>query len=229
MRRVACASGCSGRHGMPFSSDLIAASSGIHPSAEERSGGRRVPCPLLDSVNGKGNGVMKVLSVLMIICIVHAGCSSSYYVSTSPDADPSYPEFNTYADGRSGVIILEDGSELEIRTIIASPDSTVFVKERNGAIGVVPTRTIRKVVFVNRLSGYLEGFGLGALAGAATILTMRLASPSGGGELSGWDYTLLFTVLGAGGGGVIGGIPGVTIGHRNEYRFANGADSLRVR
>jgi hypothetical protein len=146
---------------------------------------------------------MKVISVLLSFCILQMGCSSSYVVSSAPNAGPSFSAFNADAEGRSGTIEFQDGRTVDAQNIIASPDSTLFVNGETGAIAVVPTHTVKEVVFTNHFTGFLEGFAYGTLAGAVTVLTMSAASHSGG-EFSGWSYVVLFTLLGAGAGGVIG-------------------------
>ena len=170
----------------------------------------------------------KIVSCFLVASLLFCiGCSSSYEVSSSSNIDPSFDTFNVDAYDRSATIVFQDGRELDARNIVASPDSTRFLNEKTDAITVVPTHTIKKVVFTNRGIGFLEGFAWGALIGAATVLAVSAASPSQGHEFSGTEWTLFFMALGAGTGGVIGGIPGVIIGHSYEYQFVTSADTLK--
>jgi hypothetical protein len=159
---------------------------------------------------------MRIAAFVVILGIIQTGCSSSFDVSSSPNADPSYTSFNVDAYGRSGMVLFRSGRKLGARNIVASPDSTRFVNDRTDAMAVVPTQSIEKVVFRNRWTGFLEGFGLGALAGASTVLALR-----------GADHTVLFTAIGAGAGGLIVGILGMISGHSYEYSFMSSADSLK--
>lgn len=162
------------------------------------------------------NSNMRFLSSSLIVCIIQMGCSSSSIVL-------SFETFNSDAQGRSATIIFQDGRKVDARNILAFPDSTHFVNEGTSAITVVPTHTMKKVVFINRGMGFLEGFGVGALIGSATVLALNAISPSSG-EFGGADYVILFALLGGGAGGVIGGIPGVIIGHTYEYNFVNASE-----
>jgi hypothetical protein len=146
------------------------------------------------------------------------GCSSSSVVS-------SFEAFNADAEGRSGTIVFQDGRKLDVHNILAFPDSTHFLNEGTSAVFVVPTRTIKNVVFTDRGIGFLEGFGFGALAGSLTVLAISAASPAKGGEFSGVDYLLFFMLIGGGAGGVVGGIPGLIIGHSHEFQFVTSEES----
>jgi hypothetical protein len=160
-----------------------------------------------------------VACVAMAVLFCCAGCSSSYVVSDLPNAGKSFPAFNHDAYDRNGTIRFHDGSEMDARNIVASPDSLRCLNEETDATTVVPTRSVETVVFKNHFTGLLEGAGWGALGGGVAMLTIRFAAGPSGGELSGWSYDLFFTFLGAAGGAVIGGIPGALIGHSYEYRF----------
>jgi hypothetical protein len=165
------------------------------------------------------------LLVGTLVCTM--GCSSSYQVSSSPNAEPSFTGFNVKAYERDAVIVFRDGREVEAKNIIASRDSTRFSLVTSDSITVVATQSIRKVVLTNHLTGFLDGFGLGALGGGLTVLVLNGIYGSNGGEFSGTDYKLFFIAAGAGLGGLIGGIPGLIIGHSDEYSFPAGADSTK--
>jgi hypothetical protein len=168
-----------------------------------------------------------MVSLLPVGTMIWAlGCSTSYQVSSSPNAEPSYATFNMKAVENDGLIVFRDGGEVDAKNIVASRDSTRFRSMPSDALTVVPTQSIEKVVFTNHGSGFLEGFGLGALGGGVTVLVIRGVSAPGG-EFSGAAYTIAFTLIGAGVGGVLGGIPGLIIGKSVEYRFPAGADTTK--
>lgn len=154
---------------------------------------------------------MKIISGLLMSCLILGGCSSTSVVT-------SFEAFNAEAEGRNGTMEFRDGRKMDVHHVLAFADSTHFWNEGTGAATVVPTRTIRRVFFLNRFAGFLEGFGFGALGGGVAVLALSAAGPNTG-EFAGADYVVLFTLLGAGAGGVIGGIPGVIIGHSEEYQF----------
>jgi hypothetical protein len=168
-----------------------------------------------------------VSGVLVASLLFSVGCSSSYVVSSSPNPGPSFDAFNAEMQDKTGTIVFQDGGKWEGKNILVSSDSTRFLIETTDAPMVVPTRTIKKVVFTNRGTGFLEGFGLGALAGSVVVLALPVASS--GGEFSDWSYVLFFTLLGAGAGGVVGGIPGLIMGHSYAYEFASSADSTAAK
>jgi hypothetical protein len=168
---------------------------------------------------------MKVVWSVLVFCILQMGCSSSYVVSSSPETDPSFKTLNVEAYDKSATIVFRDGRELGARNIMASADSTRFLNETTDAITVVPTHTIKKVVFTNRGVGFLEGFGWGALIGSATASVLFAISP----EVEIDSDSVVWAVLLFGGlpGGVIGGIWGGIAGHTYEYQFPTSADNTK--
>jgi hypothetical protein len=156
---------------------------------------------------------MKIVSGVLVFCIIQMGCSSSYVVSSSPNADVSFSTFNTDAEGGSGTIVFQDDSELEARNIVASPDSTRFLNAATDSITVVPTHTVKKVVFKNRFIGFLEWAGIGAVVcgGVGIALSASHQDASGVGAA--------YAILGGPVGAVIGGVAGVVAGHNYRYEF----------
>lgn len=150
-----------------------------------------------------------------LFCI---GCSSSYMVSSSPGAEESFPTFNADAGGRNATIVFQDGRKMGAHKVMTGPDSTSFVNTITGARTVVPTHEIDKIVFTSSGLGFLEGAGIGLLAGglgglaAAAIIVGR-----GAGE-EGLAYFFM-PLFGGGGGLLLGGIIGASLGHSYEYRF----------
>jgi hypothetical protein len=166
---------------------------------------------------------MKVMCSVLVFCILQVGCSSSYEVSSSPIAGPSFNSFNVEANDRSATVLFRDGRELDVRNIMASPDSTRFLNEKTNSATVVPTHTIKKVVITNHGVGFLEGVGWGAGIGIVSGATLGLIGStskySGStGEDVAWA-TLTLGAIGGAVGGFIGGIWGVVAGHSYEYEF----------
>lgn len=171
----------------------------------------------------------KIISCVLVVSLSFSiGCSSSYLISSSSTAEQSFDTFNVDAYGRSGTIVFQDGRKLDVQNIVAFADSIHFLNGTTGARSVVPRYTVKKIVFTNRGIGFLEGFGFGALVGAVSVLILIAASPGQGRqEFGGADFALFLVAVGAGGGGVIGGIPGVIIGHSDEYQFETSADGTK--
>jgi hypothetical protein len=164
---------------------------------------------------------MKVILGVVVFCILQVGCSSSYDVSSSPNADKSFSTFNTDAYDKSGVIVFQDDREMDARSIVASTDSTRFLNVATDSITVVPTHAVKRVVFKNRLIGSLEWAGIGAvvLGGIGLMVSADNVDASGVGAV--------YAVLGAPAGAVIGGIGGVIAGHRYKYQFPPSVDSAK--
>ncbi len=109
---------------------------------------------------------------------------------------------------------------MRAHNVVAAPDSTRFLNEGNEVITVVATHAVKKVVFTNPGTGFLEGFGVGALVGSAFIFAIIPRTVSVGADVAG-------ATLGGGAlGGLIGGIIGLVIGHRYEHVFVSGEDSV---
>jgi len=157
---------------------------------------------------------MKVIPVLLSFFLVQMGCSSSSEIS-------SFDGFNADAEGRGATIVFLDGRELDVQNVLAFPDSTHFWNDDTKALTVVPTLTIKDIVLTNRLVGFLEGAGLGAMGGCVAILAMGGGTSQEHGFGAGADVASMI-LLGAGAGGVLGGIPGVIIGHSHKYQFVIG-------
>jgi hypothetical protein len=160
-----------------------------------------------------------VSCVLVVSLLVYAGCSSSYVVSSASSTGRSFNDFNVNAYGKSARIVFRDGSETDVGNVVASPDSVHYVSEETGRLAVIGTQAVKTIVLTDHVAGLFEGFGYGAGAGALAVLIVSAASPGGGHEMSGADIVVAFTLIGAAGGGVIGGIWGAIVGHSNEYRF----------
>jgi hypothetical protein len=154
-----------------------------------------------------------------------SGCTSSYEVSSSPLSDHSFDTFNAEVFGRSGNIIFRDNSELDGSDILAFQDSTRFTNEKTDVRAVVPTATIRKIVFTSHSSGLLQGLKWGVISGAAAgLLGAAVGYPfmKGGGEIPREVIFIFLPALGVGGGLIFGPIIGGIIGDTEEYRFEGG-------
>jgi hypothetical protein len=160
-------------------------------------------------------------SVLVASPLFLFGCSSSYLVSSSPEGDPSFNTFNTDASDRRVVIVFHYGRELDALGIVASTDSTRFLNTATHSLTVVPTHTIKKVVFRSNGAGFVDGFlwggGIGAVLGTVGASTGS-SIPAGFGPM--------VAVAAGASAGLICGLIGLGIGHSYEYRFP-AADSTR--
>lgn len=156
---------------------------------------------------------MKIVSGVLVFCIIQMGCSSSYVVSSSPNADLSFSTFNTDTEGGTGTVVFHDDREVEARNIVASPDSIRFLNAATDAMTVVPTHTVKRVVFKNRVIGFLEWAGIGAVVcgGVGLSLSANNKNASGVGAA--------YAILGGPVGAVIGGVAGVVAGHNYRYEF----------
>jgi hypothetical protein len=169
---------------------------------------------------------MKVVTCFLLVSLLFSiGCSSSYEVSSSPNGGSSLNAFNVEASDRNGTIVFQDGSELNVSNIIASPDSTRFLNEKTNAITVVPTHTVRGVVITNHGVGSLEGLGWGALVGSATAAVLLAVSP--GVEIDSDSVVWAVLLFGGVPGAVVGGIWGAIAGHSYEYQFPTTANSTK--
>jgi hypothetical protein len=161
--------------------------------------------------------------VLPLSLLFSIGCSTSYEVSSSPTAASSFNAFNVEASEKKATILFQDGGELGVRNIIASPDSTRFLNAKTNEITVVPTRAIKTVVLTSAGAGFLDGLEWGAGIGAVTGVTFGLIAmgSSNSDEWGSDDAGISMGVgaIGAVAGGVIGGIIGVSVGHSYRYEF----------
>ncbi len=174
----------------------------------------------------------EIISCFLVVSVLSCvGCGSSNVVSSSPDSELSFNAFNVDAYDRSGTIVFQDEKALDARNIIASNDSTRFLNESTNLTTVVPTFTIRKVIFTNHGVGFLEGFGWGAGIGLVSGAALGLIATNGQTSSHSFggadDLSVILAVAGLGGaaGGVAGGIWGVAAGHSYEYQFRTSTDS----
>jgi hypothetical protein len=170
---------------------------------------------------------MRVVSgVLPAFLVFLIGCSSSYDVSSSPDADSSFNAFNEEASERSGTIVFRKNSEVEARNMSASPDSTRFLNAATDSITVVPTHTVKKVVVTNHGAGFVDGLVWGAIVGSVTVAAICAADGGQSIQLKPGGVIFL-SLFGGAVGGAIGGVCGVIAGHSYEYQFPASAESTK--
>ncbi len=160
-----------------------------------------------------------VLAGSLLCCI---GCSSSYMVSSSPGAEESFSSFNSDAKGKRATIVLRDARRLFAKDVIAGPESTSFLNVTTGVGIVVPTREIEKIGLKIVGLGFLEGAGIGLLAGGVGGWVVASIMVSNQQAESGLAYGIL-GLAGGGGGLLLGGIIGSAIGHTYEYTFVDGS------
>ena len=166
---------------------------------------------------------LRFLFALLVGCIIHPGCSSNNLVTYGPGTGESTHSFNVSAkDERatlefsSATLEFHDGRKVEAHEVKAAPDSTLFIDMTNGATRVVPTHDIVKIVSKDRFIGYLEGLGLGLLAGVVTGVLVSVIARNNDAIVGAG-----LIVVGATAGGLIGGILGIIFGHTYEYTFGD--------
>ncbi len=162
---------------------------------------------------------MRTTVLVLFLAIAQPGCTSSYIVSSTPhDEDVSFSNFNALAKNRSARVILQDSTILHAQEMMVEQDSVYFLDEHSGGRTVMPTLSIKKIVFRNRILGLLEGAGFGVLAGgAAGLLAAVVTGPHPAEE--GLVY-IGGPLLGGAAGLLIGPMYGVIKGHNDEYEFA---------
>jgi hypothetical protein len=181
-----------------------------------------------DAQNGMTNKIeeddIRTMKKTIVSCVLVGffsfciGCSSSYMVSSSPGAEESFPTFNADAKGKRATVVLRDVRQLFAKDVIAGPDSTSFLNVTAGVRIVLPTHEIDKIVFANSGLGFLEGAGIGLLAGGVGGLAAAAIIVGRGAGEEGLAYVIL-PLFGGGGGLLLGGIIGGTRGHSYEYKF----------
>lgn len=164
---------------------------------------------------------MRSSFAILIFSIAQIGCGSSYIVSSSSNGERlSFSEFNAAAGREKAKIVFQDDSSLYCQEIVAEPDSTSWLDPTSGIRAAVPTHSIKKIVFTNRIRGALEGAGIGLLAGGGAGFLIGSAIEPPDSKWKGF-VTVYFSLSGGGVGLLIGTLVGVAEGHIYEYKFAN--------
>ena len=167
---------------------------------------------------------LKPITILFSFAILLCGCSSSYVVCPQGGADSlSYHEFN----GK----IREDRVEIELsnsRTMLGNNlkiknDSAEWYDVSSDSAFVIPANQIKTVINNNHWSAALTGFGYGAIGGG--LLGFWAGDSTSD---AGWGKFTAALVVGTV-GGILGGIGGLIIGHKDEYEFVNEGVSTKKR
>lgn len=146
---------------------------------------------------------------------VGTGCTQTRMVS----ADTPYAAINQQAKEHDVVVVHVDGHEAMGTNLRVTPDSTWWQDKAARTPLSVSTSAVAEIHIVNRERGVLQGFGVGALFGAA------LGAMAGGGSCQGDSFFTPGTCMLIG-GGVLGGIGlllgagiGQIRGSRTVYRL----------
>ena len=114
--------------------------------------------------------------------------------------------------------MFQAGRKMAAHEVMMDPDSTSFVNRITGARSRVSTHEIEKIVFTSSGLGFLEGAGIGLVAGGLGGLAAAAIIFGGKAGEEGLAYVIL-PLFGGGGGLLLGGIIGGSLGHSYEYRF----------
>ena len=156
--------------------------------------------------------------------ILFGGCSSAYTLTTPPtEGQPTFAEFQKSVEGESVTITLKDSV---VQGVIrqAREDSIVYEQWRVvdkrwlPVIQAVSFSGVSRINFTSSLQGMKEFARAGSLAGSAVCVLIFAGWP--GAELPAvlLGGTILGTLIGA----PVGGVAGLIVGHKNEYRFDHG-------
>jgi len=154
---------------------------------------------------------MRIVSVLLIPCILIFGCTSSRNITTSPT---DLSDLAESVEGKTVQVLFRDGREIDAREVKVFPDSTTMVDESGNRIAV-RTLSIRMVSAKDHGTGFLEGIGIGSLSGAALGLLLAVVWVGKPRDLEGLAYAYL-SGFGAGAGFLVGGIMGLVNGHTDN-------------
>ena len=158
--------------------------------------------------------------------ILFGGCSSAYTLTTPPtEGQPTFAEFQKSVEGESVSITLKDSV---VQGVIrqAREDSIVYEQWRVvdkrwlPVIQAVPFSSVSKVSFTSNLQGMNEFARAGGIAGS--VVSVLIFSNFPRAEVSLPAVLLVGTIYGTLIGAPIGGVAGLIVGHKNEYRFEHG-------
>jgi hypothetical protein len=131
----------------------------------------------------------------------------------------TFAEFNNKLAGQYVKIEMKDGKELYANDVRISGDSLLWIDRQAVTESYADMHEVAKIVDTNHLLGALEctgiglvgGAGVGALVGELTIGDESILG-SGGGAIVG-------AILGGGAGTIIGFFTGLVVGHTYNYEF----------
>lgn len=163
---------------------------------------------------------MKSAIAYLIVALHLAGCVSTQTASRLEQ----YAEINALGEENTAMItVMTDSSaggpeivEYEGDFVTVGRDSAFWADPSTQTLHAVATRKIRRVRFINRGTGAMEGIGLGVLPGVSALAAIPLVDRS-----NGWGALILAVagVVATTGGAFIGATTGALIGHKNDYEF----------
>ena len=164
---------------------------------------------------------------LFVSAVFLFGCSSSHYTIPVGGVDSSEINFKFVKFGK----IRGDGLKIELtdgRTMVGNNlemnnDSAKWNDARSDTAFGIAANQIKTVSYNNHWSSALYGFGSGAVAGG----TVGYILVGTDGTIDGDWNRLVGTVVFGAAGGILGGIGGLVISHKDEYEFVNRADSTK--
>lgn len=162
---------------------------------------------------------MKRLVTLLVVALHMAGCVSTQRVRHFDQ----YAEINGLGRENAAIITVDiDSSGIPMRVeyegdyVTVGKDSVLWADPATQTIRSAPTNRLRRVRFINRGTGALDGLGLGALPGVAVAASAPIVS---NGYSLATAIVGLIGLAGAGAGMYVGAIVGTLIGHKNDYEF----------
>jgi hypothetical protein len=158
-----------------------------------------------------------LLPTFLLFISLLSGCSSSSSVRQS-----TYGEINERLREHEVRIELKDGTALFAKDVTIADDSVSWLNVETNERSTAGIQRLNRVVIKSYWLGGLEGFGFGALVGAA-VGALSTSSSSYG--FFGHEAGLLFALAGGIAGGIIGFIPGILIGHSFNFTFPPNEES----
>jgi len=174
---------------------------------------------------------MKLFTILIFLAIFFCGCSSTYTVRSTEAEDAfSYEQMNEELKERNVTIQLRDWTDIYAKKVLIANDSISWLNRSTDEKYKVRIGRLDKIVIKNHGLGILEGLGLGLLGGGGLGLLLAgiTSSDSKNSEAKAWGF-LIFSVLGASLGTVVGLLSGAISGHSYIYEFPieQPSDTLR--
>lgn len=170
-----------------------------------------------------------LITVVAILLVASAGCSSSKTVTTDdPSTGQRLSEINARAASKPARITLRDGTDLKVRALRIDPDSASWLDSETHDVVSVATHEITDVAFTDHGQGAVKGLLFGALSTGLVLGGLGLASgddpPCSRGTWFCFRYTAeekasMLGVAGAATGGLVGLITGALSGQRDTYHI----------
>jgi hypothetical protein len=167
---------------------------------------------------------LKLITILFSLVIILCGCSSSYVVSPQAGADSlTYHEFNDKIREDRVEIELTNGRTMLENNIEIKNDSAKWYDASSGNSFGISVNQIKTVIKNDHWAAALQGFGYGAIGGG--LLGYWAGDSTAD---AGWGKFTAALVVGTL-GGILGGIGGLIVGHKDEYEFVNEEVSTKKR